>query len=213
MNKDTPKEIWKPVPLEGAEDNGYQISTLGRIKNKHGRILKTFPSPTGARRIALVLAGTRSIKYVGQLVALAFIPEAQAKLEQGLQAVHINHDLEDDRLSNIELQTVSKRVSEGYKAKRKYCEDFKQEIYDLWYEGATPEEICEATGVPAFEIRKYLAKNKMRYRKFGSQKFIDAEQAKIRKMFWQENLNKHEILKRTGYNNAFTNQALDNPLK
>lgn len=201
-------EVWLPVPLEGAEGNGYQISTRGRIRNKHGRILKTFPSPTGASRIAFVLDGKRTIKYVGQLVALTFIPDAQAKLEQGLQAVHINHDLADDRLSNIELQTISKKVIEGYKAKRKYCKDYEQEIYDLWYEGSTPEEICEATGVPAFEIRKYLAKNKMRYRKFGSQKFIDQEQAKIRTLYWQEDMNKHEIMKRTGYNNTFIHQAL-----
>ena len=207
------KTIWKPIQIEGWQ--GYEVSTEGyvrRISDK--KELKWDTSITGARRYAVQQNLYRVAMYASQIVAITFIDGAEELLEQGYCARHKNFDTADDRLENIEVVTKSQLVADARQHHKVTVEGNEELIYELWYEGNTPEEIKDELGVPAYEVRKYLAKNKLRYRKYGSQKWHDETYAKIRKLYWEEDLNKSQIMKRLNLpNRHFVDEALDSKIK
>ena len=64
------EEIWKSIL--GFED--YTVSNLGRVMNKHGRIMKQSNHKQGYKLIGLKKDKKLYCKQVHRLVALAFIP-------------------------------------------------------------------------------------------------------------------------------------------
>ena len=64
------EEIWRKIP--GFED--YTVSNLGRVMNKHGRIMKQSNHKQGYKLIGLKKDKKLYGKQVHRLVALAFIP-------------------------------------------------------------------------------------------------------------------------------------------
>lgn len=64
------EEIWKSIP--GFED--YTVSNLGRVMNKHGRIMKLSNHKQGYKLIGLKKDKKLYCRQVHRLVALAFIP-------------------------------------------------------------------------------------------------------------------------------------------
>lgn len=83
------EELWKDIKeYEGL----YQISNLGRIKNKKGKILK-LPIKKGYYQIRLSKNGKKKGYQVHRLVAIAFIPNPN-------NFPQINHK-DENKLNNI----------------------------------------------------------------------------------------------------------------
>ena len=95
-------EIWKPIP----NYEGYEVSNYGRVKSlKLGRelILKPFISKRGYYRNEIWNNNIRKKFGTHQLVAMAFLghkPNGQI-----LVVNHINFDIKDNRLENLEVVT------------------------------------------------------------------------------------------------------------
>lgn len=94
------EEIWKDI--KGTAK--YQVSNLGRVKNKNtGRILKTYK---GDRYLSVALQdrGELQRRTVHRLVAEAFLGEHA----EDAQVNHINGNRHDNRLVNLEWSDASK---------------------------------------------------------------------------------------------------------
>lgn len=89
------EEIWKPVP--GFEH--YSVSSLGRIKNPFGKILKPTKNHKGYLKAHF---NSEFIKHkeiaVHRVVAMAFIPNPNNLP----QVNHINFNKEDNKVQNLE---------------------------------------------------------------------------------------------------------------
>ena len=93
------QEIWKDIiGYEGL----YQVSNFGRIKSlRQNRIMKSSPNEKGYLKIGLTKGKEYKTKKVHRLVAQAFIPNPENKLEIN----HINHIRNDNRVENLEWIT------------------------------------------------------------------------------------------------------------
>lgn len=99
-------EVWKPVAgYEGL----YEISNLGKVKNRHGKNLKIPLSHTGYPRIELWKNGKMKHFYVHRLVALAFVDNPE-----GLPQVnHKDENKKNNRSDNLEWCTQSENLNYG----------------------------------------------------------------------------------------------------
>lgn len=99
-------EIWKPVTeYEGL----YEVSNLGRLRNRHGKVLKIPLNHTGYPRIELWRQGKMKHFYVHRLVALAFIPNPDALP----QVNHKDEDKQNNRVENLEWCTQAENLNYG----------------------------------------------------------------------------------------------------
>lgn len=87
------KEVWAKIE----EAPNYYVSTLGRVKNKKGKILKTY-SYKGYQRLKLQVDGTAKDFRVHRLVAKAFLPNP----DQLPQINHIDEDKANNCVWNLE---------------------------------------------------------------------------------------------------------------
>ena len=89
------KEIWKPVVgFEGL----YEVSNLGRVRNRKGKVLRPAPNSNGYMRIILRKDNKDWGKQIHRLVAMAFIPNPN-----NLPIInHINERTGDNRVENLE---------------------------------------------------------------------------------------------------------------
>lgn len=90
-------EEWKPIE----EFELYQISNLGNVKNKFGRLLKGTGYKEGYRQVVLCKNNVHKSMYIHQLVAKAFIPNPNNYTEVN----HINEDKTDNKADNLEWCT------------------------------------------------------------------------------------------------------------
>jgi hypothetical protein len=117
------KEIWKEIKgYEGL----YEVSNLGNVKSlernivrKDGtnfyiaeRILRPSKDRKGYLNIGLYKKGKSKNYKVHRLVAAAFIPNPESKLEVN----HINADKADNRVKNLEWATCKENVHHAIKA-------------------------------------------------------------------------------------------------
>ena len=101
------KEIWADI----AGYNGtYQVSTLGKVRNKYGKVLFQCPNAKGYMRVKLIKNGRRTHKRVNRLVAETFISNP-FNLPQ---VNHINGDKQDNSISNLEWVTNRDNVRHAY---------------------------------------------------------------------------------------------------
>lgn len=105
-------EIWRSVV---GYNGKYMVSTLGRVRNKKGDILKPYPNRCGYLRVGLYNNGVYHREFVHRLVAEAYLPNSL-----NLPIVnHKNEDKEDNRLENLEWVTEKYNLNYGTLNKRK----------------------------------------------------------------------------------------------
>jgi hypothetical protein len=106
-------EQWLPVKdYEGC----YEVSNLGRVKSLHlvggaTRILKGAKKRWGYIEVSLYKNGVGKNRSVHRLVAVAFIPNPENKLEVN----HINGDKVDNRVENLEWNTRTENQLHSYR--------------------------------------------------------------------------------------------------
>lgn len=100
----TSKENWKTLP----SDSRYEISDLGRIRNKRtNRICKGSATPAGYRVLVLNYKNKKSKGvYVHREVMAAFVGECPA----GLHVSHLNGNNADNRVSNLCYETPLENI-------------------------------------------------------------------------------------------------------
>lgn len=98
-------EIWKPI--FGLEDCGF-VSNMGRIRNKHGKIRKTFVSRNGYERVGF--HGGQTTIAVHRLVARAFCEGYANHLEVN----HKDGDKLNNTADNLEWVTKSDNIKHAF---------------------------------------------------------------------------------------------------
>lgn len=89
-------ETWKDID---GYDGKYQVSSLGRVRNRHGKILsQSYKRGTNYLRVHLAKNNTAKWFSVHRLVAIAFLPK-----EDGKDTVnHLDHNKENNCVENLE---------------------------------------------------------------------------------------------------------------
>lgn len=100
-------EIWKPAV--GYEDN-YEVSNLGRIRNRKGYVMKPALRKDGYHWIYLASKTAPNNASVHRLVAKAFIPNPDNKP----QVNHKDGNKTNNCVSNLEWVTQSENVRHAY---------------------------------------------------------------------------------------------------
>ena len=110
-------EIWKDI--EGYEGL-YQVSNLGRVKSlnykctKEEKILKLMSDKDGYLYVNLYKEGKRKTYKVHRLVAKAFIPNPENKLEVN----HKDEDKTNNKVENLEWMTCKENINYGTRNER-----------------------------------------------------------------------------------------------
>lgn len=91
------KEDWRPIPGFA----GYEASSAGRIRSKHGRVIAQRTATNGYLRVGLYAAdGSKKTLLVHRLVLSAFAGPST------LHCNHINNRRADNRPENLEWVTL-----------------------------------------------------------------------------------------------------------
>lgn len=136
------EEKWKII--EGYASR-YSVSSMGRVRNCKGMILKQGLNSSGYRNVPLSLHGTQKRVLVHRLVATAFLEKKQCDAEVN----HKNGVKEDNSVDNLEWTT--KRANHLHK------------VYVLGKNTALPKPVrCVETGelFPSVTIASFCKKLK-----------------------------------------------------
>lgn len=157
------KELWNPI----SNYENYQVSNYGRVRNvKNGKqkILKPQLIKSGYEIVGLSVNSKSVSKTVHRLVAIAFINN----IENKPQVNHINGVKTDNRVENLEWNTVSENtkhafnflgiITNGIKS-RKIPVDKINDIKKLHSLGKTQKEISKIYEVHQSTI-SYIINNK-----------------------------------------------------
>ena len=87
-------EVWKPY-------GSYEVSNMGNVKGKFGKILKLLPNIDGYLQVHIYENGTNKFMRVHRLVAMCFIPNP----ENNSEIDHINRIKTDNRVENLRWVT------------------------------------------------------------------------------------------------------------
>ncbi len=113
-------EVWKEIQ----DFPGYMVSSLGRVRNRKGKILVPTVLKEGYYQLCLWKKGKQIHKLVSRLVAQAFIPNPKL-----LPTVdHINHDRGDNRVCNLRFATMSQQLANRRRFNNKPTKSY------IWYQ-------------------------------------------------------------------------------
>ena len=123
----------------------YWVSDLGRVKNRHGRILTLQSNDTGYLRVCLRINGKSKWCRVSRLVAEAFIPNPENKPEVD----HINRNRADNRAENLKWVTRLENMNNSDLPLREvYCLDLDK-YFKSASEAAVHTGVCRSSIVKA----------------------------------------------------------------
>ena len=152
-------EQWLPIP--GFEHCG-EVSNLGRIRSRFGKIRKTIVSNTGYDRVGLKKIGGKNTTYVilHRLVALAFCPG----FKPGLTVNHIDGNKRNNAASNLEWVTLSQNAIHAFKLKlrvpyphkRIIPDEDRQALLAERAKGITYRKLAERYGVHHTSMYNFL---------------------------------------------------------
>lgn len=114
------KEIWKPVPIKMFKD--YEISNTGKVR-RNGRERRLFNNPSGYPAVNLYNHCKHKTIAIHRLVALAFIPTPDNKLDVN----HIDGNKTNNNVDNLEWCTRSENLKHAYKIGLKFFTDKQRE--------------------------------------------------------------------------------------
>ena len=106
-------EIWKSVKNF---ETLYEVSSLGRVRNKYHKIMKTYFNNSGYCCLKLTNNKKKVAKLVHRLVAEAFIPNPDNLLYKEVN--HKNEDKTDNRAENLEWVTSAENKQHSIKSGR-----------------------------------------------------------------------------------------------
>lgn len=118
-------ETWKTIEEPDFQMKvKYEISSKGRVRNPNGRLLSTWPSDTGYTVVNITCFGGNKKCKVHRLVAKAFIPNPDNKL----QVNHKDGDKLNNCVDNLEWVTASENIQHSLKnglikSRREECID------------------------------------------------------------------------------------------
>lgn len=133
------EEKWLPY-----KDTGYLVSNTGKVKNKHGRLMKPIQQNNGYYKVMLHINGKNKYQYRYRMVAETFIENSD-----NLPMVnHIDETHDNDRVDN--LQWCSARYNNNYGTLKKRKTGIKVKgtpVYailpdgtDMYFDGLTRAE-------------------------------------------------------------------------
>lgn len=99
------KEIWKNI-----YDYDYKISSFGRVKNKNGKLLKSYDNGSGYLKIRLYKKGYKTF-YIHRMVAEHFI----YNIENKKCVNHKDGNKKNNTVKNLEWCTYSENHEHAYK--------------------------------------------------------------------------------------------------
>lgn len=102
-----PAEEWKPI----VSAPGYWVSSMGRFKNRQGRVLSGTMSWTGYRHIGLLVGGKQKWFLAHRLVAEAFLSNPEAKPVVN----HLDRDRTNNAAGNLQWATLSENSAHATK--------------------------------------------------------------------------------------------------
>lgn len=109
-------EIWKTI----ARYPKYEVSTEGRVKNTcTGTVLVASNDSRGYPSVTIRASDGQHTKNVHRLVAETFLPNPENKRTVN----HIDGNKRNNRISNLEWNTVSENVAHAYRTGLKHRPD------------------------------------------------------------------------------------------
>lgn len=100
-------EVWKNI--NGFEQ--YQVSSLGNIKNKGGKLKSVQTTKNGYSQVLLWIGHKAKGVFIHRMVAEAFIPNPENKTDVN----HIDGNKANNRVENLEWCTRSENLRHAYK--------------------------------------------------------------------------------------------------
>lgn len=96
-------EEWRPA----VEWPGYEVSSMGRVRNRHGRLLALLLTRDGYRRVSMHVDGKAKHAFVHRLVLFAW---RGAPPSAGLVTRHLNGVRTDNRPENLTWGTAAENI-------------------------------------------------------------------------------------------------------
>lgn len=141
----------------------YEVSSLGRVRNRKGHILATPAHKSGYLNVQLWKDGKFKTWLVHRLVAVTFIGEPPSDKHE---AAHGNGNRHDNRASNLRwalpVENMRDRDIHGTTARGirngrlRYDDAMVQSVRDLHASGMGYRRISASTGISRATVRSYI---------------------------------------------------------
>lgn len=153
--------VWKDIP---GYEGKYKVSNNGKIKSLRRpgihaacrtatRLLKLSKDKYGYPQVLLSSNGNRKTYKVHRLVATTFIRAMQSNE----QVNHINFNICDNRVENLEICTATQNMIHFYKHKKlRLCWNDVKKIVELVKSGKTQTEVAKMYGIYQADVSNYV---------------------------------------------------------